>query len=166
MDDDLLQRLSKVAQRKVMTKSQVINQILWQYTKWGVFSSSAKLISFPKPLLVRIMDRLSDEEIIEITKQHVEEDVEEIIRLTTGEFTEDKFLEAMELWMKDSEMFYKHEESPDEERYVMNHNMSRNWSLYLGELSRLVIEKLSKKKVELKITDNTATVVIKNPKKS
>jgi hypothetical protein len=158
INENTVDKLGYEATKHNISLNMLVNQMFDQYVNWDSMSSSVNLISFPKPLLVKIMDKLTEEEVIDITKRHFEEDVEDIILRTRGKFSAESFMEALELWMKSSDITYRRIDNVGKQKYIIQHNMSKKWALFLSGIVKLVIETLEGKKVETQIDKNSCLI--------
>jgi hypothetical protein len=59
---------------------------------------------------------------------------------------------------------YRHEVSHTKHTYVIQHDMGRNWSLYLAELYQYLFEQFELKKVNFDVNDNTLDFVVDTEK--
>jgi hypothetical protein len=56
---------------------------------------------------------------------------------------------------------YRRELKGDHQNYVIQHDLGRKWSLYLGELFRGEFAEVGRKDVQLEILDNILVIRIK-----
>ena len=81
-----------------------------------------------------------------------------------NEFNVDDFLGTIECWIKDSDFSIRHGIENDVHKYVIQHDLGKNWSLYMSEFISQTIEKMTQRKVESRITDNTVAFSVDKPK--
>ena len=63
---------------------------------------------------------------------------------------------AVESWAKSSGFPFSHEElSASSHKYVISHEMGKNWSLYFGIIFTRILEELGVPHVDFEITDKT-----------
>ena len=155
LTEDTVTALEYEAKKIQVSLNVLVNQVLGQFVSWQSQAPAAGFISFPKTTLVRIMDKLTEDEAKGIGKIHAEKDMEDILLMLRSELTVDTFLDAVETWMKDNKMIFRHDVKGDLHKYIIQHDLSKNWSWYISEFIRNTIEGLTSKKVETTVTDNT-----------
>ena len=69
-------------------------------------------------------------------------------------------LDVIETWIKISGHPYRHEVNYNLHSYVIQHDMGRNWSLYMAEQYRFLFEAFELKKVDFDINYNTLDFVV------
>ena len=96
--------------------------------------------------------------------EHSEKDAESILCMLRNEFNVDDFLDTIEYWVKDSDFSIRHDVENDIHKYVIQHDLGKNWSLYMSEFISQTIEKMTQGKVESRITDNTVAFSVEKSK--
>ena len=155
LEKEILEQLRNEAEKKQISLNVLVNQVLRQYRKFSTDAPPAGFVAIPKHTLSRIMDKLTEKEVEEVINAHVENDMEDIILLFRNEFTPESFLDVVESWVLTQKFPFKHEIKDGVHKCLIQHDMGRNWSLYLSEIFSRTLEKLTSKKVERNITDNT-----------
>src|SRR5918994_1393133 len=69
-------------------------------------------------------------------------------------------LDVIETWIKISGYPYRHEVNYTRHSYVIQHDMGKNWSLYLAELFRYLFEEFGLKRVEFDLTHNSLDFIV------
>lgn len=136
-----------------------MSQVLNQFIDWNVNSSKAGLIPFPKPLLVAVMEKLSEDEVIAIAKQIAITEVRDIVLLLRQRHTLESFLEVYEAWVRAAGFALRKQNDENGYQYVLQHDMSKKWSLYLAELFRNVFEGFEKHS-SFEITSNSVVFTV------
>ena len=160
LEKDILDDLRKTAETDKITLNSLINQIFSQFVKWDSRAPKAGLVPLPKVLLVKIMDKLTNDQIIQIAKYMVDKEIKDIILVLRREHNIITFLDVVESWAKTSDFPFEHEEKNDMHKYVISHDMGKKWSLYFGEVFKRMFEQLEITKAEFDITDKTLLFTI------
>ena len=156
IEKNILEKLREDAEIDKITLNAFVNQILSQFVEWYAPAKKADMIPLPKVLLIKIMDKLSKEEILQIVEYMVTKEIKDIILILKKEHTLSAFLGAVELWAKTSNFPFQHEEfGGGNHKYVVTHEMGKNWSLYFGALFTRMFEELGLSHVNFEITDKT-----------
>ena len=84
--------------------------------------------------------------------------------LIRDEFTASSFLDMTEDWARISDFSYKHEisEGARINRFMIQHDLDKNYAFLLKEMYRFALEDLLHKKTEFEMTDNTLVVTVEN----
>ena len=148
--------LRKTAEEEKITLNSLTNQIFNQFVKWDSSASKAGMIPLPKVLLVKIMDKLSKEDIIKLAEYMVTNEIKDIILVLRTEHSINSFLDVVEAWAKTSGFPYIHEDlGGSTHKYVITHDMGKNWSLYFGIIFTRILEELKVPHVNCEFTDKT-----------
>lgn len=155
LEKSFIDKLKDDSGQKQISLNSLVGHIFKQYLDWNSNAGRALLVPFPRALLVKIMDKMSDEEIVDLAKYIADEEIEDIILLLKSNYTPQSFLDVIVSWLDVSNMPYRHSENGAIHSYVIQHDMSKKWSLYLGELFKHVFENLLKRRFDYTITKNT-----------
>ena len=164
LDSENLEKLKKEAESSDLSLNQFLNQIINNHVKFRSVAKSAGFMLMPKPVLVDLMEKLSEEEAKEIGQEHSERDSESILSMLRNEYNVDDFLDTIEYWAKDSDFSLRHDVENDIHKYVIQHNLGRNWSWYISEFISRTIEKMTERKMVTKITDKTVAFSVNKSK--
>ena len=66
----------------------------------------------------------------------------------------------IERWIKISDSPYRHEVNHNRHSYVIQHDMGKNWSLYMAELYRFLFEEFGLKRTEFDLNHNTLDFIV------
>ena len=82
--------------------------------------------------------------------------------LIKDEFTASSFLNMMEDWLRISGFSYKREisEGGSINRFIIHHDLGKNYRLLLKSMYRFPLEDLLHKKTKFEMTDNTLIVTV------
>lgn len=155
MEKSLLEQLRAESEQKQISFNTFANQIFKQHIEWFNNAGKALLVSFPKALLVMLMDKFTEEEVAKLGRKMAKEEVKDIIMLIKNEYTPESFLKVVESWAQASNIPYRRTVKDTIHHFVIQHDMSKKWSLYLATLFESVFEELISKKIECDITKNT-----------
>jgi hypothetical protein len=147
LDVELLDGLKEEADQKRTSLNTLVSQILRSHAEYHTFAAKGGMISMPKTLLMRIMDRLSEQEVIALSQHIAKNDLKDTILLMKGTFTADSLMDFIEAWSRVGGYPYRHhvEDNSDgrskrKHTYVMQHDMGERWSLYFLELFKFAFE--------------------------
>jgi hypothetical protein len=79
IERNLLEELRQESNEKVESINTLVNQILRQYVKWHNSASKTGLMYWSIALLTRMIDCLTDEEVVELAEYYVKNELKEIM---------------------------------------------------------------------------------------
>ena len=150
-----LDKLRNDAIQKQISLNTLTNQIFEQYIDYNANAAKAGLIAFPRVLLIKLMDKLSEEEIVQIARNIATTQVKDMVLLLKSTYTIESFLAVVESWIRTSGFPFKHEISGTRHLYIIQHDLNKNWSLYLSKLFDFVMEDLVERRPMFQINNNS-----------
>ena len=78
-DNEILSKLRNEADQKRISLNTLASQIFQSYVEYDMYASRAGMVSFPKSLLVRIMGRLSEQEVGQLSEYIAKNEFKEMI---------------------------------------------------------------------------------------
>ena len=156
LEKDILEKLRDEAKTEKISLNAYVNQIITKFVEWYAPAQKAGMVPLPKQLLIMIMEKLSDEQIIQIAENMVTKEIKDIILALKGEHDAQGFVSVIESWAKTSNFPVQHQVlGESSHKYVITHEMGKNWSLYFGVIFTRMFEELGLKNVNCEITDKT-----------
>ena len=155
LDSRCLSELKSEVKTKAVSLNSYVNQIFTDHVDWHANASKAGMVCFPKTLLVKIMDKLPEEEIILIAENMAHNEMKEIILMMRKRPDPSAFLDLIESWMKASDFHFRHSVDDSTHEFIIQHEMSKNWSLFMGWLFRFVFDMLGAKESKFDKTEKT-----------
>jgi hypothetical protein len=133
--NSILQRLRHDAKQKRINVNTLCSQILGDHTEYSSYASTSGMISFPKSLLMRMMEGLTEKEVDKLSENIAKNEFKDLILLLKGEYNLKSFLDTVEAWLRISNFQYSHNtDTKNKHRLVIQHDMGRRWSLYFEKL--------------------------------
>jgi hypothetical protein len=97
-------------------------------------------------LLSFLISKLPEKEITSIAECIAKNETKDFVLLLRNEYNIESALDVIETWIKISGYPYRHEVNYTSHTYVIQHDMGKNWSLYMTELYRFLFEEFGLKK--------------------
>jgi hypothetical protein len=161
LDSELLEGLKEEAEQKRTSLNTLVTQILRSHSEYHTFSSKGGMISMPKTLLIRIMDKLAQQDVIHLSEHIAKNELKDTILIMKGEYAPDTIMDFIESWARTGGYPYRHHQedrdngrSKKKHSFVMQHDMGDRWSLYFVELFRFAFEQTGLK-IDFQHTANT-----------
>lgn len=152
-----LDELRNEVRAKSISLNSFVNQIFTDYVDWHSNASKAGMVCFPKSFLVNLMSKLSEKEVIIIAENMAENEMKDILLMLRKKQEPIRFIDLIKCWMKASDFAYRHENNNDVHEFIIQHDMGKNCSVYLGWLFKFVFAKFGIKEYDFDITPNTLT---------
>jgi hypothetical protein len=158
----LLNELRREADKKQVSLNTLTNQIFTDYIVWHTYAKQTGLFYVPKPLISRTVNELTEEQLSSIAKEAVKDKLKDLALLIRDEFTASSFLDMTEDWVRISDFSYKREIVEDGRinRFIIQHDLGKNYGFLLKEMYRFALENFLHKKTEFEMTDNTLVVTV------
>ncbi len=156
-DGDLLDGLRKEADYKRISLNTLATQIFRTHKEYGSLSAKAGMVSFHKSLLVRIMDRLSEDEVIKLSEYVAKNEMKDTVLLMKKRYTTAAVVDFIESWARTSGFEYHHDIADSMHSFVIQHDMGKRWSLYMAQVFKYVFTDVGAKWSGFQTSENTIT---------
>lgn len=160
---EILDKLRHEAKQRRINVNTLSSQVLADHVEYGSYAATSGMVSFPKSLLVRMMDRLTESEVDKLSEHIAKNEFKDLTLLLKGEYDLHSFLKIIESWLRISNFQYSYHISHDghDHRLVIQHDMGERWSIYFEKLFTNVFNSLPlKNKSRCEYTDNIVAFTI------
>ncbi|MGI0060315.1 MAG: CopG family ribbon-helix-helix protein, partial [Nitrosotalea sp.] len=164
LDENTLQRLHHESNSKQVSTNTLVNQALKQFLDWGIYESTIGFVIINKQVFVHVFGKLSQSEIIDVATRVGKDEVKNIALFMKGAIDIQSFLSWFETRMTNSSVQVSHIHEDDGfHRYVMKHELGKNWSLYHKTILELIFEEIFDKKINVKIDKTMISFEFSDP---
>jgi hypothetical protein len=160
IDKVLLDRLRKESERKMVSINTLTNQIINSYIKWYSPAQRAGIMFVPKRLLIQLIDNLATYQIESIANEFKKSGYEETLLMMSKEYSLPAVLDLFDSWLNVSNMQFDRESSENSLKYIINHSMGKQWSLFLEKVFWYIVKDLQITGATFDVTDGTVTFKI------
>jgi hypothetical protein len=136
----------------------LVNQIIKEHFDLHGLASQAKLHYLPKSFLMRVVNEYTEEELCELARQTAKNDLVDISLFLKGGFSIASLADITETWLRVSKMSYRIETGVNSSRIIIQHEMGRNYSYLIREISRYLLGVAFEAKASYKMTDDTLII--------
>jgi hypothetical protein len=164
LDSIILDKLRRESEQKDISVNTLVSHIIRRHIDWHSNAAKAGFVTVRSGLLIDLINRLPEEEISSIAEYIAKEETEDFVLLLRNEYNIESALDVIETWIKISGHPYRHEVNYTRHSYVIQHDMGRNWSLYMAEQYRFSFEEFGLKRVDFDINDNTLDFIVDTEK--
>jgi hypothetical protein len=156
-DGDVLEQLRKEANQKRISLNTLASQIFKTHTEFSGAATKAGMIPFPKNLLIRLMNRLSEDEVEQLSQEIAKNEMKDMLLSIVHQYSTDAFIDLIESWIRVCGFPFTHDYSGNTHSFIIQHEMGKRWSIYLTELFKFVFNDLGTKWSDFQTTENTIT---------
>ena len=160
LDSTILGKLHYEAEQKEITVNTLVSHIIRRHIDWHSNAAKAGFVIVRRGLLSNLINRLPEKEISSIAEYIAKNETKDFVLLIRNEYDIESALDVIETWIKISGYPYRHEVDYTRHLYVIQHDMGKNWSVYLAELYRFLFEEFGLKKVEFDLNHNTLDFIV------
>lgn len=161
--NEILNKLRHEAAQKRVNINTLSAQVIADHVEYGSYASTSGMISFPKSLLVTMMERLSEDEVEKLSEHIAKNEFKDLTLLLKGEYSLNSFLNTIESWLRISNFQYSYYimDNGSSHRLVIQHDMGKRWSMYFQKLFSHVFSTFPlTNKLKFEITDNIVSFTI------
>lgn len=159
-DNEILSKMRNEANQKRISLNTLAGQIFQSYVEYDMYASTAGMVSFPKSLMVRLMDRLSEREVEQLSEYIAKNDFKEMTLLVKNEYNLSAFLDMIESWLRVSGIGYRRDVIDRVQTFVIQHDMGKRWSTYFEKLIKYAFKDLNENEPIFDINENSIGVRI------
>jgi hypothetical protein len=160
LDSSILNKLHHEAEQKDISVNTLVNHIIRRHIDWHSNAAKAGFVTVRRGLLSNLINRLPNDEISSIAEYIAKNDTKDFVLLLRNEYNIESALDVIETWIKISGYPYRHEANYTRHSYVIQHDMGKNWSIYLAELYRFLFEEFGLRTVDFDLNQNTLDFIV------
>ena len=160
LDSTILNRLHHEADQKDISVNTLVSHIIRRHIDWHSNAAKAGFVTVRRGLLINLINRLPEKEISFIAEDIAKNETKDFVLLLRNKYNIESALDVIETWIKISGYPYRHEVNYTRHSYVIQHDLGRNWYLYMAELYRFLFEEFGLKRAEFDINHNTLDFIV------
>jgi hypothetical protein len=168
LESEILNSLRQEARRKDVSVNTLVSQIAKQHTNWHSAAAQAGFISVRKPLMTKLLESQSDEQVKSLAQHVAHSSNKDFILMLRRKYNIHSALDMIETWIRTSGYSYVHnlEDLDYSNRlhlFIVQHHMGMKWSLYLSELYKNLFEEFGIRNSQFEMTESTLAFEIVVP---
>jgi len=141
--EDVKRKLEDECKSKNVTLNTLIGQILSKHVDWDQFVDDVGFSFMSKVDLKTFLDSIPEKQIEKIAQTQGKDTLKNTIDFVQGEFNFENFIKTLDLWIGASNVPFRHITTADGEKFIIQHDMGKNWSLYLTTLVEAISSDLN-----------------------
>jgi hypothetical protein len=155
----LVEELKKEAELEKINLNAFVSKILTDHMKWGRYERKVGLLPMTKPFVKDAINRMTEEEIVNLAHKIEKDDFTNILVFTKGDQGIDEFIEILRSWLNVAYMQHYIEKGNDSFHFTIQHDLGNKWSLYVKTMISELAHDVLGKKIQMKTTDSTISLV-------
>jgi hypothetical protein len=155
-----LEDLRKESKQKVESLNVLVNQIFKFYIDSHKPALLAGDIYFPKSLISKIFDVLSDEQIEEVAEDYIKRGFKEQMQMVKRKYKPLDYLAGLCHWLDVSDFPYEYEKTDNGHIVRIRFDMGKRWCIFVGRVHEIMFRDFRVENSTVEITDNTVTLTI------
>ncbi|CAN5503683.1 hypothetical protein BH18THE2_BH18THE2_32790 [soil metagenome] len=152
--------MRKESKQKIESLNVLVNQIFRFYIDSHKPSLLAGNIYFPKAVISKILDVLSDEQIEEVAEDYVKRGVKGLMQMSRRKYESLDYLNGLCSWLNVSGFPYKYEKTDSGIIMRMRFDMGKKWCIFFGRVHEILFRDFRVENSTVEIIDNTVTFTI------
>ncbi|MDE1727580.1 MAG: hypothetical protein KGI02_01395 [Thaumarchaeota archaeon] len=152
LDENTIKRLRNESGHRQVSTNTLVNQALKQFLDWGMYESTVGFVIINKQVFVHVFNKLDEKEIVDVATSVGKDEVKNMALFMNGRIDIKSFLTWFELRMINSAVQVSHIHEDDGfHKYVMKHELGKNWSVYHKTILESIFEEVFNKKIDINI---------------
>ena len=148
IDVELLTRIKKEAEKKDISLNKLINQVLKDWVNRDMYFHELGFIPTSKEAMRIWLNKLDEKDLIEEAKDFGSKRAREYVVYFFGELTAQSVIKFLEVLFSRFPA-YQHKISNKRHCFSVNHDVSRNYSIFFGEVLKALIEPIINNPVKI-----------------
>jgi len=136
LSSEKLNRLRKVSEDKNITPNTLVSQLVKAHVNWHSMAAHAKLYYLPKSFLIKLVNELTEEELIVLALETAKNDLVDISLFLRGGFTIASLSDITETWLRISQMPYRYEINEDSCKIIIENEHGIEVFEFYPQISR------------------------------
>ena len=159
LDSELISEIKKDGEIERINVNSYISKILTSHLLWERYERKMGLLPMTKPFIKHALQNVNDEEIVHLAQEVEKDTFSDILNFMKGEYTVNDFVEILRSWLYVAWMQHHIDMNEKTCIFKINHDLGEKWSLYVKTLVTELFHDILQKKLEVKSTKNTVTLI-------
>ena len=163
LDVDSIEKLRSEANNLGISLNSLVNRIIREYLEWYKFEPKLGFVPIAKSVVEELFTKMGEEQIIDMATRIGKSEAQNAIYFMKGKIDVNSFLSWFENRMKNSSIQISHTFNPNTRThtYVIKHDISINWSLYLKIILERTFEDIIGKQIDVNMSYHMLTFKFK-----
>jgi hypothetical protein len=159
LPSNLVNTLRREAESDRISLNSLVTKIFANHIQWEKYERKVGLLPMTKTFLKEVLNQLSEEQIASLAQRTEKETFKNILGFMRESHSTKDFISILRTWLNVSWMQHNIEERDGYYRFHIQHDLGIKWSIYIKILVSELSEDILNKKVEVKISASTISLV-------
>lgn len=159
LDPDLIEEIKNDAELEKINVNSLVSKILSNHILWERYERKLGLLPMTKPFVQHAINGMEDDEITHLAQEVEKDTFSDILNFMKGDYTVEDFIEILRSWLYVAWMQHDVIKGKGTYTFKINHELGEKWSLYVKTLVTELFHDIVQKRLEVKSTKNTITLV-------
>ena len=159
LPSNIINGLRKEAESEKISLNSFVTKIFANHIQWEKYERKVGLLPMTRTFLEEVINQLSEEQIVNLAQRIEKETFKNILTFIKESHSIEDFIDILRTWLTVSWMQLNIEKRNGSYRFHIQHDLGIKWSLYVKILVSELSEDILKKKVQVKITEATISLV-------
>jgi hypothetical protein len=159
LPSNLIDGLRKEAELDKISLNSFVIKIFANHIQWEKYERKVGLLPMTRTFLKEGINQLSEQQIADLAQRTEKETFKNILAFMKESHSTEDFIYILRTWLTVSWMQLNIEKRNGSFRFHIQHDLGIKWSLYVKILVSELSEDILNKKVQVKITDSTISLV-------
>ncbi|AIF82229.1 hypothetical protein NTE_00147 [Candidatus Nitrososphaera evergladensis SR1] len=151
----VLDQLKREAEEEGISLNSLVHKAFMQYIWCNTKTAKGMMVPVSKARLRVIMEKMTEEEIIEVSQANSKTDPKALQFILHGEYSEDALIESLEIWSIASRFTFSKKRTQDNKiQLLVHHNMGYKCSLFFCKTIAEAIHNATGNRPQYNISDN------------
>ena len=159
LPSNIINGLRKEAESDRISLNSLVTKIFANHIQWEKYERKVGLLPMTRTFLEEVINQLSEEQIAGLAQKAEKETFKNILTFMRESHSIEDFIYILRTWLNVSWMQHNIEERDDYYRFHIQHDLGIKWSVYVKILVSELSEDILNKKVQVKISASTISLV-------
>ena len=123
----------------------LINQVLIKHAQWGRFEKELGILHMSKQSAKKLFSAIGEDEVKTLAATSCKSMLRDMVLFIKGRVDTNNLLETISIWLSANNTSFRHIKMQTIDRYIIKHDLGRNYSLYLSTTIDLLFNEIDKK---------------------
>lgn len=132
VSDQIRTALESESEINSISVNTLINQILSKYIQWDRFTKEIGVMFLTKATFRALLSDIDENQLKILASSTCRGAFRDASLFMKGELSINSLIEILDLWLAASNISFRHVKTGNSEKYIIQHELGRKYSLYLG----------------------------------
>jgi len=159
IDSKIMEIIKNRSKMENVSVNHYVNHLLRFSALWNVHAPSAGWIPMPKQILLALIDKFTEDELLELANKKGKEIAQDILLFIDGRYDVDSWINFIKIRAAAAGFSYSEQIENNTTKCIIYHGMGKKWSAWFANFYKTVFDDL-KKHATFEVGENTMCINI------